>query len=120
MFRRSPHNSLLLIVLSTNTLHSHKNGDQSSIKSTHPQLINPSFSVILSVTRADPRRHSAASSGKERERERERSEHGERERRRDCRFLANRICGGLSATHLTAARLTAVSHSTGGSSSDGD
>ncbi|MFS8032183.1 hypothetical protein Hanom_Chr17g01554601 [Helianthus anomalus] len=71
MSSRSPHNSLLLIVLSANTLHSHKNGDQSSIKSTHPQPINPSFSVILSVTGADPRRHSAVSSAKKRERERE-------------------------------------------------
>ncbi|KAF5811312.1 hypothetical protein HanRHA438_Chr04g0189671 [Helianthus annuus] len=69
MFSRSPHNSLLLIVLSANTLHSHKNGDQSSIKSTHPQPFNPSFSVILSVTGADPRRHSAASSVKKRQRE---------------------------------------------------
>ncbi|MFS7943379.1 hypothetical protein Hanom_Chr06g00499631 [Helianthus anomalus] len=58
MFSRSIHISLLLILLSANTPHSHKNGDTSSIKPTHPQPINPSFSVILSVTGANSSRHS--------------------------------------------------------------
>ncbi|KAM0033358.1 hypothetical protein Hdeb2414_s0016g00485281 [Helianthus debilis subsp. tardiflorus] len=87
---------------------------------SNPHTLNRLTHLSLSFCRSPEPTLGGTQRRAARRRERERSEHGERERRRNSRFPANRLCGGRPATHLMAARLTAASHSTGDSSSDGD